>query len=157
MAVQRDNPYPNHNFEVSIVGVADDNLGFSEVELPSGEIEVIEYREGRDAATVRKLPGLVKYPNVTLKRGVNGYLELYNWWKSGRDGNVRRTDVTIKLLDEQRQEVMRWNLSRAWPVKLEATSCFSGDISERKVAGLIDVGVISTSRSSMTFATAFLK
>ena len=57
MAVQRDNPYPNHNFEVSIVGVADDNLGFSEVELPSGEIEVIEYREGRDATTVRKLPG----------------------------------------------------------------------------------------------------
>ncbi len=86
MAVQRDNPYPNHNFEVSIVGVADDNLGFSEVELPSGEIEVIEYREGRDAATVRKLPGLVKYPNVTLKRGVNGYLELYNWWKAARDG-----------------------------------------------------------------------
>ena len=120
MAVQRDNPYPNFNFEVSIVGVADDNLGFSEVELPSGEIEVIEYREGRDAATVRKLPGLVKYPNVTLKRGVNGYLELYNWWKAARDGNVRRTDVTIKLLDEQRQEVMRWNLSRAWPVKVEA-------------------------------------
>jgi phage tail-like protein len=120
VAVQRDNPYPNHNFEVSIVGVADDNLGFSEVELPSGEIEVIEYREGRDADTVRKLPGLVKYPNVTLKRGINGYLELYNWWKAARDGDVRRTDVTIKLLDEQRQEVMRWNLSRAWPVKVEA-------------------------------------
>ena len=119
MAVQRDNPYPNHNFEVSIVGVADD-LGFSEVELPSGEIDVIEYREGRDATTVRKLPGLVTYPNVTLKRGINGYLELYNWWKFARDGNIRRSDVTIKLLDEQRQEVMRWNLSRAWPVKLEA-------------------------------------
>jgi len=54
VAVQRDNPYPNHNFEVSIAGIADDNLGFSEVELPSGEIAVIEYREGRDAATVRK-------------------------------------------------------------------------------------------------------
>jgi phage tail-like protein len=120
VAVQRDNPYPNHNFEVSIVGVADDTLGFSEVELPSGEIEVIEYREGRDAATVRKLVGLVKYPNVTLKRGVNGYLDLYNWWKSARDGDLRRTNVTIKLLDEQRQEVMRWNLSRAWPVKIEA-------------------------------------
>ena len=120
MAVQRDNPYPNHNFEVSIVGVADENLGFSEVELPSGEIEVIEYREGRDATSVRKLPGLVTYPNVTLKRGLNGYLELYNWWKSARDGNIQRTDVTIKLLDEQRQEVMRWSLRDAWPVKLEA-------------------------------------
>ena len=119
-AIQRDNPYPNHNFEVSIAGVADEDLGFSEVELPSGEIEVIEYREGRDGTTVRKLPGLVTYPNVTLKRGINGYLELYNWWKSARDGDIRRTGVTIKLLDEQRREVMRWNLSRAWPVKLEA-------------------------------------
>ena len=120
MGVKRDNPYLNFNFIVDI-GVGDE-LGFSEAEVPSGEIEVIEYREGGDAATVRKLPGLVKYPNVTLKRGVNGYLDLYNWWKSARDGDVRRTDVTIKLLDEQRQEVMRWNLSRAWPVKLEGST-----------------------------------
>ena len=119
MAILRENPYPNHNFEVSIVGVTDELLGFSEVELPSGEIEVIEYREGRDANTTRKLPGLVTYPNVTLKRGITGHLELYNWWKSARDGNIQRADVSIKLLDEQRREVMRWNLSRAWPVKLE--------------------------------------
>jgi phage tail-like protein len=120
VAVQRDNPYPNHNFEVSIVGVTDDNLGFSEVELPSGEIKVLEYREGRDPTTVRKLAGLVSYPNVTLKRGINGYLELYNWWKSARDGSIQRADVSIKLLNEQHQEVMRWNLRRAWPVKIEA-------------------------------------
>jgi phage tail-like protein len=120
VAVQRDNPYPNHNFEVSIVGVTDDNLGFSEVELPSGEIKVLEYREGRDPTTVRKLSGLVSYPSVTLKRGINGYLELYNWWKSARDGSIQRADVSIKLLNEQHQEVMRWNLRRAWPVKIEA-------------------------------------
>ena len=56
MAVQRDNPYPNHNFEVTIVGVADD-LGFREVELPSGEIEVIQHRDGRDATTRASCPG----------------------------------------------------------------------------------------------------
>ena len=119
VASKRDNPYPRFNFEVDIVGISD-TLGFSEVELPSGEIGVIEYREGRDATTVRKLPGLVTYPNVTLKRGISGHLELFNWWKAVRDGNIERRDVSIKLLDEQRQEVMRWNLSRAWPVKLEA-------------------------------------
>jgi len=119
VASKRDNPYPRFNFEVDIVGISD-TLGFSEVELPSGEIGVIEYREGNDFNAVRKLPGLTKYSNVTLKRGINGYLELYNWWKSARDGNLQRCDVSIKLLDEQRQEVMRWNLSRAWPVKLEA-------------------------------------
>ena len=119
MAVQRDNPYPNHNFAVEIVGVGD-TIGFSEVDLPSGEIEVIEYREGNELSRTRKLPGLVKYPNVTLKRGITGNLELFNWWKSVRDGQIARRDVSIKLLDEQRQEVMRWSLRNAWPVKLEA-------------------------------------
>ena len=68
MAVQRDNPYLNFNFTVDI-GVGD-QLGFSEVEAPSGEIEVIEYREGADRVnTARKLPGRAKYPNVTLSAG----------------------------------------------------------------------------------------
>ena len=119
VAIQRDNPYPNHNFEVDIVGIGD-AIGFSEVDLPAGEIEVIEYREGNELTTVRKLPGLVKYSNVTLKRGITGHLELFNWWKSVRDGQIARRDVSIKLLDEQRQEVMRWSLRNAWPVKLEA-------------------------------------
>ena len=119
MAVQRDNPYPNHSFEVEIVGVTD-ALGFSEAELPAGEIEVIEYREGNELTRPRKLPGLVKYPNVRLKRGLSGHLELYNWWASVQAGQSARRNVVIKLLDEQRQEVMRWSLRNAWPVKLEA-------------------------------------
>ena len=119
VAIQRDNPYPNHNFEVDIVGIGD-TIGFSEVDLPAGEIEVIEYREGNELTAVRKLPGLVKYSNVTLKRGITGHLELFTWWKSVRDGQIARRDVSIKLLDEQRQEVMRWSLRNAWPVKLEA-------------------------------------
>ena len=119
VAIQRDNPYPNHNFEVDIVGVGD-TIGFSEVDLPSGEIAVMEYREGNEISRTRKLPGLVMYPNVTLKRGVTGHLELFNWWKSACDGQPARRDVVIKLLDEQRQEVMRWSLRNAWPVKFEA-------------------------------------
>jgi phage tail-like protein len=119
VAVQRDNPYPNHNFEVDIVGVSD-TIGFSEVDLPAGEIEVIEYREGNESSRTRKLPGLVKYPNVTMKRGITGNLELFDWWKAARDGQLLRRDVTITLLDEQRQEVQRWRLRDAWPAKIEA-------------------------------------
>jgi phage tail-like protein len=118
VAVQRDNPYPNHNFAVDI-GTGD-AIGFSEVELPSGEIEVIEYREGNDRTSVRKLPGLAKSSNATFKRGITGDLELFNWWKAARDGQVLRRDVTITLLDEQRQPVLRWLLRDAWPVKIEA-------------------------------------
>ena len=118
MAVQRDNPYLNFNFTVDI-GVGDE-LGFSEVEGLAGEIEVIEYREGADKVnTARKLPGLAKYPNVMLKRGITGRTDLFEWWKSVRDGQVQRRNVTITLLDEQRQPVLRWLLRNAWPVKLE--------------------------------------
>ena len=118
MAVQRDNPYLNFNFTVDIG--AGEELGFSEVEAPSGEIEVIEYREGSDRSnTARKLPGRAKYSNVTLKRGITGNTELYQWWTSVRDGQVERRNVTITLLDEQRQPVLRWLLRNAWPVKIE--------------------------------------
>ena len=118
MGVKRDNPYLNFNFIVDI-GIGDE-LGFSEAEVPSGEIEVIEYREGADRVnTARKLPGLAKYPNVTLKRGITGSTDLFEWWKSVRDGQVVRRNVTITLLDEQRQAVYRWLLRNAWPVKIE--------------------------------------
>jgi len=118
VAVQRDNPYLNFNFLVDL-GLGDE-MGFSEVEVPSGEIEVIEYREGGDRVnSARKLPGLAKYPNVTLKRGITGRTDLFEWWKSVRDGQVQRRNVTITLLDEQRQAVLRWHLRDAWPVKIE--------------------------------------
>jgi phage tail-like protein len=118
VAVQRDNPYLNFNFLVDI-GVGDE-LGFSEVEGLSGEIEVIEYREGADRVnTARKLPGVTKYPNVTLKRGITGRTDLFEWWKAVRDGQAQRRNVTITLLDEQRQAVLRWHLRDAFPVKIE--------------------------------------
>lgn len=118
MAVKRDNPYLNFNFVVD-VGAGDD-LGFSEVDLPAGRLEVIEYREGSDpVSAARKLPGRVAYPNVVLKRGLAGGLELFEWWRSLRDGTLDRRNVTITLLDEARQPVHRWRLRNAWPAKLD--------------------------------------
>ena len=120
MAVLRDNPYGNYNFLVDI-GVGDD-AGFSEAELPEGRIEAIEYREGSDkASSARKLPGRVSYPNVVLKRGLAGGLELFDWWQAVRDGTLARRNVTITLLDEQRAPVQRWRLRNAWPVRLDAS------------------------------------
>ena len=118
MPVRRDNPYANFNFVVELGG--EEAGGFSEVDLPSGEIEVIEYREGADkVSSARKLPGRVTYPNVVLKRGIAGRPELFDWWKSVRDGSLDRRDVTITLLDEARNPVQRWVLRDAWPAKLD--------------------------------------
>ena len=117
MPVRRDNPYANFNFVVELGG--EEAGGFSEVDLPAGEIEVIEYREGADrVSAARKLPGRVSYPNVVLKRGIAGRLELFDWWKAVRDGVVDRRNVSITLLDEARNPVQRWVLRNAWPAKL---------------------------------------
>jgi phage tail-like protein len=118
VAVQRENPYANFNFVVDL-GIGED-LQFAEVELPAGEIETIEYREGGDrTSAARKLPGRVRYGNVVLRRGISGRLELWEWFKTVRDGQLLRRDVTITLLDEQRQPVQRWLLRDAWPTKYD--------------------------------------
>jgi phage tail-like protein len=119
--VFRNDPYPAYNFEVVVNGISDDGTSvkgsFSEVSGLDTEVEVIEYRTGSERNRVRKLPGLTKTTNVTLKRGIIGDLTFWNWLVNTTQGNVQRTDVAIILLDENRTPVMRWNLTRAWPCK----------------------------------------
>ena len=126
MATERPNknPYSAFNFVVEIDG--DQIAAFQEVTGLDSENTPIEYREGADPMnTVRKLPGLEKYPNVTLKRGITGSTALWDWRKEVRDGGsafppVR--DVTIKLLDDVHQSVMKWKLVNAWCAKLSGPS-----------------------------------
>ena len=122
MAVYRDDPYSSLNFEVTITGVLDDGrsvrASFAEVSGLDVELVPIEYRNGSENLTVRKLPGLVKYTNIVLKRGLTGDLTLWQWIKTAVDGQVQRAEGTIVLLNESRQEVMRWNFRRGWPCKL---------------------------------------
>jgi phage tail-like protein len=121
MPVYRDDPYGGHTFEVILTGVSDDGAAvkgsFSEVSGLEVEITPIEYRNGSEAATLRKIPGLRKHTNLVFKRGVLGDLTFWNWVLEGINGRVRRTEGAVVLLDEQRQEVMRWNFKRAWPCK----------------------------------------
>ena len=122
MAVLRDDPYSSLNFLVVIQGVLEDGrnvrASFAEVSGLDVELVPIEYRNGSENITVRKLPGLVKYTNIVLKRGITGDLTLWQWLKTALDGQVQRANGTIILLDDSRQEVMRWNFRRGWPCKL---------------------------------------
>lgn len=109
-------PVGNYNFIVEIDGVG--NGAFSEVSGIESETEIIEYRSGGEpAAAVRKIPGLHKFGNVTLKRGITGSNDIWQWRKQVVDGQIERRSVSITLLDEARTEVMRWNLFDAWPAK----------------------------------------
>ncbi|MEZ4425145.1 MAG: phage tail protein [Gemmatimonadota bacterium] len=116
----RDDPYGNYNFLIEVQGISDGATArgsFSEITGLGVDIDVIEYRVGTEDITVRKMPGLAKYPNLVCKRGVTGDATFWNWLLSALQGNVQRATVRISLLDESRQEVMRWNLRRAWPCR----------------------------------------
>jgi phage tail-like protein len=116
--VKRDNPYASFNFVVQIDGI--DGAAFSEAHVGGGEVGVVEYREGGDRVnTTRKLPGLVRYANVVLRRGVVGDDTLFGWFRELANGVVDRRAVAIVLLDESRQPVATWRLRNAWPVKWE--------------------------------------
>ena len=117
----RDDPYAAYNFQVIVTNVSDDGVAatgaFNEVSGLELEIPPIEYRTGAENITVRKIPGLIKHTNITLKRGITGSMNFWNWIVEALNGKVRRTSGSIVMLDENRQEVMRWNFDRGWPTK----------------------------------------
>ena len=117
----REDPYGSFNFEVLVNGVSDDGTAvrgsFAEASGLEVEVSPIEYRNGSEDITVRKVPGLKKFTNITLKRGIIGDLAFWNWIVEAMNGLVRRTEGSVVLLNENRQEVMRWNFRRGWPCK----------------------------------------
>ena len=122
MAIFRDLPYAQFNFLVDLgTGQTEGpEAGFQECSGISMTIDVIEYRNGNDRENnPRKLAGLARVNDVTLKRGIIGSLSLYQWIDQIRNGDqsARRT-VTIQLQNEDRTGVvMTWKLLRARIVK----------------------------------------
>lgn len=121
MPVHRDDPYTSYMFQVVIQGVSDDGRAvrgsFREVSGLGVEIAVIEYRNGAEAGTVRKIPGLRKFTNIVLKRGLTGDLSFWNWLLAAMNGQVQRANGSIILMDQSMSEVLRWNFTRGWPCK----------------------------------------
>ena len=120
MATLRNNPYGAFNFLVSL-GTGDETsviAGFSDVSGLGTEINYSEYRNGNEAVnTVRKVPNTFKQEDVTLKRGLIGSTDLFQWVKEVREGADRRRSVTITLLDEARNPVSAFKLLNAQPKK----------------------------------------
>ncbi|HEX3151509.1 MAG TPA: phage tail protein [Gemmataceae bacterium] len=115
---KRNDPYGQFNFLVEIDGIV--VAGFSEVSGLTTDTNIIEYREGSEkVGTVRKLPGLMKYNNIILKRGWTADTKLWIWRKKVIDGTTQRLSGTITLLDEARAPALRWNFTAGWPSKWE--------------------------------------
>jgi phage tail-like protein len=116
-----ENPYGVFNFLVKFAGMAE--MEFEECVLPSVTIDVVEYRQGSDEVnSVRKLPGLVKYGNLVLRRGIattSSSLALWDWLSGFVKGSGAPTTITVVLLDRARNPVLEWSFANCWPVKYE--------------------------------------
>jgi phage tail-like protein len=115
---QRKDPYSNCRFRVEISGIT--QAGFSEVTIPDSTSEVIEHREGTEAATnLRKQAGLITNGNLVLKWGITASMELYNWRRLIEQGKISssRKNISVVLMDEEGNDAARWDFTNAWPSK----------------------------------------
>ena len=112
---QRVDPYRNFNFLVELDGIT--QAGFSDCSGFGATTDPIEYREGGENKTPRKLPGLTKFSNITLKWGLTDSRELYDWYRDVVNGKIQRKTGSIVVLDLEGNEKVRWNFINAWPTK----------------------------------------
>ncbi|MCD9025838.1 phage tail protein [Cohnella silvisoli] len=127
MPGERNDPYRNFRFRVEIEGL--EQAGFSEVAGFDASFDVVQYREGNEVITPRKLPGLARYGNITLKWGSTESMELYDWVQECINGTVERKTVTIIAIDEEGGDVATWQVIEAWPTRYTAPG-FNGSGAE---------------------------
>jgi phage tail-like protein len=126
---QRNDPFRGYNFVLEIDNVA--KGAFSEVGGLTADGDSVDYREGTDLQpNVRKLAGLRKFTNLTLKRGYTPDKSLWQWYTNVMNGVDDRRNVTIVLLNERREAVLRWHAENAWINKIEgpALKASSNDV-----------------------------
>jgi phage tail-like protein len=116
----REDPLTGFHFAVDIQGAV--KGFFTECSGLGSEHEVIEHKVVNETGqeVVLKIPGRLKWENITLKRGITSSMDIWDWRKEVTDGNVdsARRDGSIVMYDQALKEVARWNFERAWPIKV---------------------------------------
>ncbi|MBE3565040.1 MAG: phage tail protein [Thermogemmatispora sp.] len=107
-------------FQGQIVGA------FRECTGLGSENEVVEYKASgpRGEFVIKKVPGRLKWNNITLKRGITDSMDMWQWRKLVEQGKVdeARKNGTITMYNQQGEPVARWNFINAWPSKLTGPS-----------------------------------
>ena len=119
----RNDPYRNFRFKVEIDGIK--IASFAEATIPDTTTDSVDYREGMDLPHQRKLSGLTKYGNITLKKGLTDSMDLYNWRKQVEDSGAikARKSISLTLIDEEGNDKSRWDIIEAWPTKSLSEKC----------------------------------
>ena len=110
-------PMPKFHFQVMW---GDKEMSFQEVTNLDAQSEEIKYRAGNSKEfSVVKMPGLIKYSNVTMKKGIfKGDNKFWEWFNQINQNTIKRINITISLLDETNNPTMVWTLKNAWPTKI---------------------------------------
>ena len=121
-AKYRDDPYGGYNFEVVINGISDDGTAVK-AELRRGQrpggrdpADRVPQRRGGHHGPQGVRPEEVPEHRPQARDDL-GDIAMWNWIQQAMDGKVQRTEGSVVLLDENKQEVMRWNFKRGWPCK----------------------------------------
>lgn len=115
----RVDPYRQFRFRVDIDGVG--QAGFNECTFADTTTDPVEYREGNEDPVFRKLSGLTKYGNITLKWGITDSDILYKWRQQVIDTGAQkaRKSIMITLIDEEGIDKSQWSIRDAWPSKYD--------------------------------------
>ena len=121
MPTRRILPLPDFRFLVEYGGTV--QAVFHECTGLKVEIEMFEYQEGGENNYIHKLPGRRKWSNIVFKRGMTDSLDFWDWFNEVAAGNTRlRRDLSIILMDETHKSGMRWEVSKAFPIRWEGPS-----------------------------------
>jgi len=116
----REDPLISFNFGLELSGAVTGY--FTEVSGIGSEHEVIEQKAvtGKGVEVVHRIPGRLKWTDITFKRGITSSMELWDWRKQVEDGKVNdaRKNGSIVMFDQSAKEVARWNFVNAWPSKI---------------------------------------
>lgn len=113
-------PIPKFHFQVKW----DSNvMSFQEVSGLDVEAQPIEYRAGDSPVfSTVKMPGIKKYSNITMKKGVfKSDNKFWDWFNQIKMNTIKRIPITISLLDESGSPTMVWTLTNAFPTKITGT------------------------------------
>lgn len=117
---EREDPLVGFSFMIDIGGSVTGY--FTEVSGLGSEHEIIEQKvvNEKGIEVVMKIPGRLKWGDITLKRGITSNLDMWDWRQQVVDGDVKgaRQNGSIVMYDQEGTERARWNFSNAWPVKI---------------------------------------
>lgn len=114
---------PKFKFEVDL-GPELTKIAFQELTGMDVENQIIEYRKNDNPLfSVEKIPGITKYGNITVKRGIfvndNTF---WDWHQQVVMNTIKRRTIVIKLLDENGNVTMLWTLNNALPAAAAAAA-----------------------------------